>query len=94
MKHEGFSKARLHPNSGNDREVAYAKAWVEENKISDTLKHLIPECTDRDAQVAATIIQWLGSNVGNHFLGKVIAENENISASLQDVISHLTHHAE
>lgn len=82
MKHEGFSKNRLHPLAGNEREIAYAKAWEKENRICKTLKHLIPECSDRDAQVAATIVQWLGSNVGNCFLSKVIAENENVRTAL------------
>ena len=82
LKHEGFSKARLHPAAGNDREISYAKAWEVENKMSGTLQHLIPQCSERDAQVAATVIQWLGSNVGNSFLNKVIAENEIVRASL------------
>lgn len=82
MRHEGFSKNRMHPEAGNEREISYAKAWAEENRVCETLQHLIPECSDRDAQVAATVIQWLGSNVGNCFLSKVIAENENIRYSL------------
>lgn len=71
MKHEGFSKHRLHPDAGNDLEISYAVEWGKENDVNDTLRHLIPGCTERDAQVAATIVQWLGSNVGRHFLSKV-----------------------
>ena len=82
MKHEGFSKHRLHPDADNVREVQFAEAWVEENKVRGTLQHLIPRCEERDAQVAATIIQWLGSNVGNSFLSKVIDGSPEIRKSL------------
>ena len=82
MKHEGLSKNRLHPDAGNEREIVFSKAWNAENKMCGTLEHLIPDCTERDAQVAATIVQWLGSPVGSVFLGQVIASSENIQYSL------------
>ena len=73
LKHEGFSSNRLHSKADNPREVVFAKAWQHENEISGTLAALIPDCQPRDAQVAATVIQWLGSNVGTCFLRTVIA---------------------
>ncbi len=44
-------------------EAAIAEAW-------DASGHeaIIPDATDRDKQVAATVVQWLGSNVGQDFL--------------------------
>ena len=38
------------------------------------------ELTDRDRMVAATVIQWLGSNVGNSFVREVLAKNDCIAA--------------
>lgn len=31
-------------------------------------------CTERDHQIAATVIQWLGSNIGQGFLDQTIPE--------------------
>lgn len=43
---------------------------------------LLPKLTQRDAEVAATVIQWLGTNGGECFLGrarrKIQAELERI----------------
>lgn len=67
----GFHVNRLAPEAENPREVAFHDQWVEENDTSQRrclLYNLVPDCADRDAQVAATIIQWLGSNVGFSFL--------------------------
>ena len=72
MKHEGFHKDRLRKNRDNPREVAFAEQWIFENdwgpRKCKMLDALIPDATKRDAEVAATIIQWLGSNVGMGFL--------------------------
>ena len=76
----GFHVARL--NEHNTKEVCFAKAWEKQNDdikatmSKPTLSVLIPDCTQRDAQVAATIIQWLGSNVGMGFLHEVFREIE------------------
>lgn len=78
MKHVGFDKDRLHPAAGNPREVAFAKAWNKENKYYSITDNLIPHATERDAQVAATIIQWLGSNVGMSFLRDVARKNKKV----------------
>lgn len=82
MKHEGLSKNRLNSAAGNDREASFAKAWQHINRdeigVNDIITHIIPNYTDRDAAVAATIIQWLGSNVGMAFLHGVMYDNDNV----------------
>lgn len=81
MKHEGKSTNRL---SSNPREKAYHDAWLEENTKSmvggSLLEYLLGdnnkpgEVSERDALVAATVIQWLGSPVGQHFVERVQAQ--------------------
>lgn len=76
MLHEGFHEIRL--IQGNPRESTFSIKWKEENNRPDgsqLIQMLIPECTERDTQVAATVIQWLGSNVGMCFLSNVIRES-------------------
>ena len=74
MIHEGFYKVRLEQN--NPREVAFSEAWKAENCAEYRMaERLIPNCTERDAIVAATIIQWLGSNLGMSFLCEVFRES-------------------
>jgi hypothetical protein len=78
--HIGLSRGRLNPNQDNPRELAFALQWAHENEHpgSNLLAHLIPEHSDRDAQVAATIIQWRGSNVGMSFLVESIRREPKI----------------
>jgi hypothetical protein len=78
MKHIGKHARRL-KRSHNDLEKKFAKAWQESNDRGNTLAHLMvegnesrpPEPTKEAAEVAATIIQWLGSPVGQEFLKEV-----------------------
>jgi hypothetical protein len=59
-------------------ELRFAKAWDHQCTVGRTLDHLLdqrevrtghpPYANDRDVTVAATVIQWLGSNVGQSFL--------------------------
>ena len=87
-KYEGFHTNRLHPEAGNEREIAFAEAWkkceqwgrsgVLENLIGDG-KYCHPlgedQPSDRHAaKVAATVIQWLGSPVGFAFLVEVLSD--------------------
>jgi hypothetical protein len=79
--HEGFSAHRL---KQNPLEAAYAKAWAEQapHTLGWLLKNYDTEQVDyspRDAQVAATMIQWLGSPVGSSFVAEVLdsAEKSN-----------------
>lgn len=61
-----------HRYSENPEELRFAKAWDE----ADLLKYLLGdgdgvkrvEVSERDETVAATVIQWLGSSVGESFL--------------------------
>ena len=77
IKHEGISRHRL---ESNPLEAAYAKAW--EEKAPTTLGYLLCEqdrsrhdYSERDAEVAATIIQWLGSPVGSFFVSDVLEKH-------------------
>lgn len=85
MPHVGLSAYRLKPNQDNPREVAFAVKWAEENKHpgQNILAHLIPGYTDRDARVAATIVQWLGSNVGMSFLKEAMKQEPKIGQWLR-----------
>ena len=66
----------------NPREKAYAIAWDKQNALNEkgTLDYLLAkdcnrpagEVTDRDREVAATVIQWLGSPVGQSFVRDVL----------------------
>lgn len=67
--HIGLSPYRLGPKADNPREVAFAEQWSKEQEQGNVLRHLIGrDFSDRDAEVAATVIQWLGSNVGMSFI--------------------------
>ena len=82
MKHEGKSIHRL---KTNPLERAYHDAWIEANKEDlcrniGILQWLLGEnnkpsqdMTDRDILVAATVIQWLGSPVGQCFVRDVLS---------------------
>lgn len=86
--HEGNSIHRLHPLAENHMEKAFHDRWCEENSGGDNsmLKWLMGdgvrqgEVDQRDALVAATVAQWLGSPVGQRFLGKV---QDRYEANLQ-----------
>jgi hypothetical protein len=88
-KHAGIGSNRL---QDNPREVEFARNWQRENDLVDTLakllspieansripRTLIPRPSQRDIAVAATVIQWLGSNVGMEFLRQVIQSSPEI----------------
>jgi hypothetical protein len=81
MFNRGNSQCRF---SQNPLEQRFAEAWDRRNKranagwgVLDYLfaeKNVFPhgEVTERDRMVAATIIQWLGSPVGQEFLRDVV----------------------
>lgn len=79
IKHYGLSRNRL---SREPLEKEFADAWG--NIAPDTLGYLLcgqerlkHEYTQRDAEVAATIIQWLGSPVGESFIREILEKGEN-----------------
>ena len=60
----------------NPEEKAFADAWTASNGNTlanlldqrDDVRGKLPQPTDREAVVAATVVQWLGSPVGQAFL--------------------------
>lgn len=85
--HTGMSNNRLH--EGNPREAAFIAQWRKEQKDGDILRHLIGPYTARDAQVAATVIQWLGSNVGICFIEETIRRSAHMKEWLKQRFSGL-----
>lgn len=77
--------SRLDHNSAH-REAAFAVFW-EQAQESHLLEYLMgnlntrAQISQRDALVAATVVQWLGSPVGQDFINKAMA---NASASIQE----------
>ena len=73
MKHKGKHQYRF---ASNPRELIFAKAWDRTATKWDTLDYLLAEIpnepngevTARDILVAATVIQWLGSSIGQSWL--------------------------
>ena len=65
-----------HRFKDNPEEKRFADAWSRQNYNGRHLGYLLccgdqqhaPAPSDRDEQVAATVIQWLGSPVGQAFL--------------------------
>jgi hypothetical protein len=77
VKHRGLHFHRLEKRRGNPEEVAFSEAWEKENERGNVLAYLLqcgsqngrpPDPSERDASVAATVVQWLGSPVGRQFL--------------------------
>lgn len=71
----------------NALERAFAAEWEEENERGHVLAWLTTKeqgawtrpgqlPTDRDREIAATVVQWLGSNVGRDFLCNVLTRPE------------------
>lgn len=89
MKHQGLHANGLTEAADNPREVAFAQEWHCENSRErygigtsrSTLGYLLGDGTlhgaihpsDRDSTVSATVVQWLGSNVGMSFLRNALA---------------------
>ena len=74
LEHIGFESQRVIFPSG-DLERIFAFSWMERNKdewcILDRLLSTDEDprgATQRDATVAATVVQWLGTNVGFGFV--------------------------
>lgn len=73
---KGLNTHRLRDNPA---EAAFAKAWAEfaPKNLPYLLthpskdQHFPDEPTDRDRLVAATVVQWLGSPVGESFLDQL-----------------------
>ncbi len=81
---ETHESVNIHRFSREPLEENFVRKWRELNKncMTDELeyKHLyyllslghdLSDITDRDIQVAETVIQWLGSSVGQSFIRSV-----------------------
>lgn len=72
---EGYASNRLN-NEKNELERVFAKAWKEEQSGEQgqpLLSLLIPGCSTEQAKAAATVVQWLGTEVGQSFLENVMS---------------------
>ena len=78
LLHVGYFANRLQNRRLNCYEVAYAEVWHRENNrlTGDLLDCLLPGFTVETSRVAATVIQWLGTDAGQGFLRKVGKEIE------------------
>ena len=77
MKNEGWNSYRKN-DPLHQSELTFAQEWEKINNNGHVLEYILGShnerhnnLTDRDIQVAATVIQWLGSNVGQSFLETV-----------------------
>ena len=80
-RHKGLHRYRL---KQNPLEKKFAEEWERRNEDGryGVLDYILAKdnnnptgVTDRDAEVAATIIQWLGSPIGRNFLDTVLGTN-------------------
>lgn len=81
MRNKGLKQYRF---GQNPLERRLAEAWEEANtrgEGKDLIEWLMgdgaepaTDVTDRDRLVAATLVQWLGSPVGQSFLSQVLDE--------------------
>lgn len=85
-KYQGLNTHRL---AQNPLEKRFALAWQAQNEVAapvdgqaDTLDYILHEgdqrypklCSERDRQVANSVIQWLGSPVGESFIRSVLED--------------------
>ena len=77
IKHIGNCQERR--NIWNPGEIVYAEEWEKANRDYKHLMYLLNQSgndffysniSQRDAFVAATVIQWLGTNIGQGFIEK------------------------
>ena len=82
LRHVGYDEHRLKVDFPSNGEMVLATEWAQQNdemRTNGILKMLIPSPTQRDAKVAATIIQWLGTNVGGAFLNRVFRKDSGMA---------------
>lgn len=75
-KVQGLNSHRL---EYNPLENKFAETWEQQNTVGSTLAYILSgpknvrsDISERDEVVAATVIQWLGSPVGQCFLEDVL----------------------
>jgi len=75
IRHRGI---RLYRFRDNPLEQKFSDVWKAENDRGQLLEYLLGDgnkrasVTERDETVAATVIQWLGTPVGQSFVKKVM----------------------
>jgi hypothetical protein len=80
----------------NPLEKRFALAWQEANEHGNNLEYSMgdgnrrAEVTKRDELVSSTVIQWLGSPVGQHFLLRVLksASHEELGYELRKLMEY------
>jgi len=96
MKNKGLHQYRF---AGNPSERRFAEAWEKANSHAvsiDTIDYILSadnnrpvSCSDRDREVAATVIQWLGSPCGQEFLRSRSAEaDEPVIHTSPETLAH------
>lgn len=81
LVHRGYAHVRTKHNlewSDRRRESALSKSWEAANVdqtygVSPVLPALVPNCTQDQASACATVVQWLGTDVGFEFLTRTLA---------------------
>jgi transcriptional regulator with XRE-family HTH domain len=76
VEHRGASYNRTQHNldwRDRQREAAFAQAWESSNEsamagLRPVMDTLVPNHTQAQASAVATVVQWMGSEVGFHFL--------------------------
>ncbi len=96
IKHISKNQHRLAKEAGNPREVAFAKEWKKRNSGSRTLLDYLQgdgqktwNVTQDQATLAATIIQWLGTDVGMGFIADVANACPAVRQNLVDRVPDL-----
>lgn len=76
--HRGVSHART-KQPHNKLEAEFAKNWESANRQggpwTPVVEHLLPGCTQEQATAMATVVQWMGSEVGFDFLRQVLSQH-------------------
>ena len=93
--HKAVQGNNAHRLKQNPLEARFAEVWAEKVNRGDILKYLLSHPTaktlhfptENEEMVAATIIQWLGSPVGQAFLTEVLGfeVRDLIADELKDV---------
>lgn len=93
MKHRGN---RLYRFKNNPLEKVFSDAWEQENVRPNDGPGVLAwsmgdgqfpgNVTDRDATVAASVVQWLGSTVGQRFLADVLVHPD--AQEFRDMVRH------
>ena len=83
----GYDDDRL--NEHNMREIALSIHWRKYNANHNIVGLLVPNATRRDHKVAATIMQWLGTNVGMSFLDSAMHDAVQTNKAARRILDSL-----